>query len=295
MFSVPVRRKVAVRPVLLALTAAVLLLLGGCAPDAAGAHRTGAGTSLSWRGGPSVAPSGDPAPASWHIVALGDSVASGGPCGCTPFPQRYGADLARDRGVATHTLNLGADGQTSGDLLATLEDPGSAASRAVGRADVVLVTIGANDFLDRHDDVTTGQCLGGRDIACVADDLASMVGNVTAVVDRIHRLRGGHPTAVLVTGYWNVFEDGQVARRTFPDIGVRATQRLTRLANAGIRKAADTAGATYVDLYAPFNGPVAGGDTTSLLASDGDHPNAAGQALIARRLVAAGLPGLVKG
>jgi lysophospholipase L1-like esterase len=295
MFSVRVRRTASARPVLLALAAAALLLLGGCAPGAGDAHGAEAGAPLDWRAGPSVAPSGNPAPPSWHIVALGDSVASGGPCGCTPFPQLYGADLARDRGVQTHTVNLGADGQTSGDLLATLRDPGSAASRAVGRADVVLVTIGANDFLDRHDDVTTGKCLGGRDTACVADDLTSMVGNVTAIVGRIHRLREGRPTAVLVTGYWNVFEDGRVARRTFPALGVRATQRLTLLANAGIRKAADTAGGTYVDLFAPFNGPQARGDTTHLLASDGDHPNAAGQALIARRLVAAGLPGLVKG
>jgi lysophospholipase L1-like esterase len=100
---------------------------------------------------------------------------------------------------------------------------------------------------------------------------------------------------VLVTGYWNVFEDGAVARDSFPDVGVRATRRLTRLANAAIQQDARATGATYVDLYAPFNGPVSRGDTTRLLAADGDHPNAAGQALIAQRLVAAGLPGLAEG
>lgn len=270
------------------------LLLGACTPVAGGGHDRAAGR-LPAGSGAATPPATSPAQSPWHIVALGDSVATGGPCGCTPFPQLYGGDLARDRGVRTQTVNLGVNGQTSGDLLATMSDPGSAASRAVRGADVVLVTIGANDFLDQHDKVTTGQCLGGRDTACVADDLGAMVRNVTAIVGRIHQLRGGRPTAVLVTGYWNVFEDGQVARRAFPDLGVRATQRLTRLANAGIRKAADAAGGTYVDLYAPFNGPEARGDTTYLLASDGDHPNAAGQALIARRLVAAGLPGLVQG
>ena len=100
---------------------------------------------------------------------------------------------------------------------------------------------------------------------------------------------------MLVTGYWNVFEDGSVARRSFPRLGVEAAQRLTAVANAAIRSAARRAGTTYVDLYAPFNGPESHGDTTVLLGPDGDHPNAAGQALIARRLLAAGLPGLVDG
>ncbi len=229
------------------------------------------------------------------MVALGDSVTSGGPCGCLPFPQRYGRMLARDRGLVTHTENLGRGGEDTTTLLRLLRDPASAESRAVRGADVVLLTIGANDFADEHESVTGGHCLGGRDIACVEDDLGSMVRNLTAIVREVHRLRGPRPTAVLATGYWNVFEDGTVARRAFPEAGVRATRRLTRLANAGIRSAADTAGATYVDLFAPFEGPATGGDPTALLGPDGDHPNAAGQALIARRLVAAGLPGLVRG
>ncbi|MGN6129965.1 MAG: SGNH/GDSL hydrolase family protein, partial [Nocardioidaceae bacterium] len=243
---------------------------------------------------PSSTPSPSPRP-SWRVVALGDSVTSGGPCGCTPFPELYGNDLAAVRGEHTHTANLGVGGQTSGGVLAALREASSPTARAVAAADIVLVTIGANDFADRHDDVTSGQCLGSPSGSCVADDLHGMERNVEAVVARVHALRVGRATAVLVTGYWNVFEDGAVARRAFPRIGVRATQRLTRLVDVGIRQAAGSAGATYVDLYAPFNGPASRGDTTRLLGPDGDHPNQAGQALIARRLVAAGLPGLVRG
>ena len=58
------------------------------------------------------------------------------------------------------------------------------------------------------------------------------------------------------------------------------------LINARIEAAARSHGAVPVDLYAPFKG--AGDvDPTPLLADDGDHPDAAGHALIARVLLAA--------
>jgi lysophospholipase L1-like esterase len=231
----------------------------------------------------------------WHIAALGDSVTSGGPCGCTPFPQRYGKEIAQVRGVRTSTQNLGVGGLDSQGLLAMLRNNSSPVRRAAGAADIDLVTIGANDFSDQHDNVTSGRCLGGVGTECVSDELASLQRNVAAVVSTIRRLRGHHPTAILVTGYWNVFEDGAVARRSFPRIGVRATKRLTVLANDEIRRAARRSGATYVDLYEPFDGPYTRGDPTRLLGPDGDHPNAAGQELIAKRLLAAGLSGLVTG
>ena len=54
--------------------------------------------------------------------------------------------------------------------------------------------------------------------------------------------------------------------------------------------AAHEAGATYVDLYRPFQDRRGG--PTGLLADDGDHPSARGHALTAEVLMAAGLPGL---
>ena len=227
----------------------------------------------------------------WNVVALGDSVTSGAQCECTPFPQVYAQDVSRARGIPTTAQNFGANGLTSGQLLAQLRDPSSSEARAVPNADIVLVTIGANDFSDHHDQVTAGSCTGD----CLHDELSSMRSNVAAVLQRIHALRHGRPTAVLVTGYWNVFEDGEVARSSFPEPGVMATRELTLRANQEIRGAARACGATYVDLYRPFNGPASQGDITGLLASDGDHPDARGHQLIASALVAAGLPGLLGG
>ncbi len=311
--TVPSRRATVLLPRTLMVVLGLVLLStsctlrprGGAAPPAAHARvpavaPTGPRPSAPSPSVPSpsvlspTVPSPSPVP-TWRIVALGDSVTSGGPCPCTPFPERYGRDLAQVRGVRTTTTNLGQGGQTSGGLLAELRDPRSPQAEAVRRADIDLVTIGANDFAGHHDDVTSGRCLDGAATACIGALLATMQRNVSATIDLIHRMRTGRPTAVLVTGYWNVFEDGAVARRRFPAAGRRATQRLTLLVNQALARASRQTGATYVGLYAPFEGPPTHGDPTPLLGPDGDHPNAAGQALIARRLVAAGLPGLVQG
>jgi lysophospholipase L1-like esterase len=109
------------------------------------------------------------------------------------------------------------------------------------------------------------------------------------VLSQIHQLRGGRPTAVLVTGYWAVFEDGDVAAAGMSGSGRTTADELTRTANAELAVAAHSAGSTYVDLYHPFKGEQAENDPTPLLAGDGDHPNAAGHRLIARTLLAAGL------
>jgi lysophospholipase L1-like esterase len=229
------------------------------------------------------------------VVALGDSVTAGGPCGCTTFPTLYAQKVAYARGIHTHVQNLGVNGEDSAQLLSAVRDSSSTTSAAVRGAAIDLVTIGANDFSDQHDAVTGGRCLADDSTACVDQQLASMESNLEGVLSAIHHLRAGRPTAVLVTGYWNVFEDGAVARKAFSDDGVRATRRLTALVNDGIRRAATRGRATYVDLTVPFIGPRTSYDATSLLGPDGDHPNAAGHQLIATRLLAAGLPGLAPG
>ncbi len=228
-----------------------------------------------------------------HVVALGDSVTSGYACGCIPFPQVYGKDISRVRGWPVVVDNLGEGGLNSTDLLDRLDDPGAHTDRAVARSDIVLVTIGANDFSSDHDAVTQGDCYQDENAECVQEELAQLRKNVSVILTRVRKLRSGLPTAVLVTGYWNVFESGDVASSTYPDAGVLATQRLTREVNDVLRDVTMTSGDTYVDLLGPFTGPASGGNVTSLLARDGDHPNAAGHALIALRLVAAGLAGLV--
>ena len=225
-----------------------------------------------------------------RVVALGDSVTSGAHCDCDAFPVVYGRMLARQTGVPVHVDNLGVGGLGSAGLLKSLDDTTSPEARAVADAHVALVTIGANDFGDHHADITSGQCSGSPGDDCVADEMAAMRSHVRDILERARALRHSQPTTVLVTGYWNVFEDGDVARASFPASGRAATIQLTLRANAAIRSAAQEAGATYVDLYHPFQDRPGG--PTGLLADDGDHASALGHALTAQMLMAAGLPGL---
>ncbi|HZX04618.1 SGNH/GDSL hydrolase family protein [Kribbella sp.] len=214
-----------------------------------------------------------------QVVALGDSVTSGSNCNCSAFPQMYG-DQLQERGTTVGVQNLGVGGLDSSGLLQTLNQPNSPAEVATAAANVVLLTIGANDFGDHHDDVTSGQCSAD----CVSDEFEQLTVNLGKILTRIHALRDNKPTTILMTGYWNVFEDGDVAARQYPTSGRVASDQLTLRTNGAISAAAAADDATYVDIYTPFKDS---SNITSLLASDGDHPNAAGHALIATVLLSA--------
>jgi lysophospholipase L1-like esterase len=219
------------------------------------------------------------------VLAMGDSVPSGAACQCQPFPETYGDLLSKRTGTQVTVDNRAVGGLDTAGLVTQLRQPDM--EDAVRRADVFLLTIGANDFGDHHAEVVHGEC-GTGDVDCVSDELTAMGDRLESVLARIRSLRQGRPTTILVTGYWNVFQDGDVARRDFGERGLQAALHLTERANQVIRSVSDRAGARYVDIFAPFERP--GADVTSLLAPDGNHPDAAGHELIARSLLAAGLP-----
>ncbi|QWZ09959.1 SGNH/GDSL hydrolase family protein [Nocardioides panacis] len=224
-----------------------------------------------------------------HVVlALGDSVPAGTACGCRAFPREYGALLGRHTGASVTVDNAAVSGLGTNGLLAQLRQPRVVA--AARRTDVFLLTIGANDFGAQHDRVVHGACAVNTASDCVRDRLASMRAHLATILAQIRTLRAGHPTTVLVTGYWNVFEDGTVAQHAAGAAGLRASIGLTRRVNRTISSVSRSAGARYVDIFAPFQRH--GVDIDSLLAPDGDHPDAAGHRLIAAELLRAGLPRL---
>jgi lysophospholipase L1-like esterase len=225
-----------------------------------------------------------------RVVALGDSVTAGDACNCSAFPAVYGGLLAQRTGSPVTVDNRGVSGLDSAGLLGQLDQADYAAARAVAGADIVLLTIGANDFGDHHDEVTEANCAPAAGGDCVSQELQQLSGNLHRILTRIRALRGDRATTVLVTGYWNVYEDGEVARQAFPPEGVAATVELTRRVNAVLAADSASHGAAFVDLFGPFE--KRGLDVTRLLADDGDHPNAAGHLLIAQALAQAGLPKL---
>lgn len=283
-----------------ALVAAVLVLvavLAGCrAPARAVAPDPGPSTTTAPAPSPATptptSPTLTPTPTSrpthLEVLGLGDSVTSGAHCDCTPFVEQLGALLAARDHVRADPVNLGTDGATVADLVQQLAEPDT--RRQVAAADVVVVTIGANDLqpaLDRWDSspVSTGAeqtCVGGPDEATL-DQVGADVGTV---LEKVAALRAGRPTRVLVTEYWNVFEDGAVGAADRGTAYLRWSDALTRCLNRHLCTAAHAHQATCVDLYTAFKGD-GRADPTSMLADDGDHPDAAGHALIARTLLAA--------
>lgn len=217
----------------------------------------------------------------WKVTALGDSVTAGTACDCVPFVDVYAKLTERATGTRVTSRNLGVPGQTAPELVASLASDADVAN-AVAKSDIVLVTTGANDLSGDLDKWTAGGC----PISCFQQQMPGIQADVAAIVARIRALRAGRPTEILVTNYWNVFRDGDVAAGLGADYGV-ISHDATRLANAAICGGARSAGASCVDLYAPFKGD---GSTnpTALLADDGDHPDAAGHRVIAKALAAHG-------
>ena len=211
-------------------------------------------------------------------MSLGDSVAAGSQCDCRPFPDLIRDAAMRRTGADTYLLNDADGGVTSTDVLADIRRDASQAVTALRAATVVTVTVGANDF----DEGAADGCDPNLD--CYGDRIATMQNNVASIVTRIGGLSGGK-AKVLVIGYWGVFLDGAAGAARGPQY-VRTARLLTQRVNAALAAAAGSTSATYVDIDAAFTAQV-GADRTSLLANDGDHPNATGHRVIADAVLAA--------
>ena len=246
-------------------------LLCACSPAA---------TSLSGTGGPGATAPGS----ATTVVGLGDSVMASTNCGCDGIVPEYAAALARRDHRSVVPVDLASNGAVTEDVLT--DDLGNVAHRdAVALAGVVLLTLGANDLLPQLEKWRSSSC----DSSCYGPPIRAMGQTLGRVLARIHAVRAGSTGPVLVTDYWNVFTDGEVARRDGGAAQVRWSAAVTAAANAAICSAARANHAVCVDLVAPFKGSTDTNrqqDPTPLLADDGDHPNAAGVKVIVRALMA---------
>jgi len=215
------------------------------------------------------------------VVGIGDSVTSATVCGCTGFVESYAVHLPTAAGGPAHAVNLGTDGLTAAGLRTLMTRPGPTAA-GVAEGDILLVTIGANDLTPLLSRWQTSGCPA----ACYSPAVDAVGSDVEAILSAAKELRGHRPTRVLVTDYWNVFADGDVARASDGTAYLRWSDELTRALNSRICAVAQNTGTTCVDLYAPFKGD-GSLNPTALLAGDGDHPNAAGNQLISSALLAA--------
>ena len=216
-----------------------------------------------------------------RIVVLGDSVASGLHCDCQPFPGQYRTILGQGSGRGAVVANYGVSGFDSGNVLRQIRTD-DAVRVQVAQADIVVVEIGANDFMDKWGPISNGECRLGNN-HCFPETMTQLQNRLTAALTTINELRAGQPTQVLVTGYWNVFADGRVAFREEGAGFVRRSRNLTAQVNVALFSAALATGGRYVDLGTAF---FRGGRArlTRLLTDDGDHPSWSGHRLVAQAL-----------
>ncbi|GAB3698965.1 GDSL-type esterase/lipase family protein [Mariniluteicoccus flavus] len=177
-----------VRRLVATLATVATLAIGGLG----GAHAARGWTEVSTYGSPDDAT---------RIVVAGDSVAAGSNCDCDDYGQVLGDDLAKTRG-GTVVSNIAVGGQTSGELVDQLAEP--EATDTLADADIVVITIGANDVA--VDDPEAGD---------QSEVLRQLAANLDSALSRV---RAAAPAArIVVTGYWNVGIAGEAADEIGPD------------------------------------------------------------------------------
>jgi lysophospholipase L1-like esterase len=206
------------------------------------------------------------------LVALGDSVPRGTNCHCTPYPSLSADGLAKESGRTVTATNDSVAGATTSDVLDQLRSDDSVIEH-VRTADIVEVEIGANDV------GYSASC--GPVVSCYTPKIPTVEKNLAAIVRRIHELAAGHKRLVVLLDYWSVWLGGRYAAAK-GETYVAAAEQMTDDVNAVIGSTAAKSGSAYVDLRAAFKGPDYSYDETHYLASDGDHPNAAGHERIAQ-------------
>jgi lysophospholipase L1-like esterase len=204
-------------------------------------------------------------------VALGDSVPRGTNCDCRPYPPLTADGLTASSGHTVTATNDSVAGYTTSNVLRQLRSDRKVVGH-VRAADVVEIEVGANDV------PYSSAC--GTAVDCYAPRIPGIEKNLAAIVGRVHRLTSGHRVLVVLLDYWSVWLGGKYAAAK-GDAYVAAAAQVTDEVNSVIRSTAADSGSAYVDLRAAFKGPDYAYDETHYLASDGDHPNAAGHRKIA--------------
>jgi lysophospholipase L1-like esterase len=140
---------------------------------------------------------------------------------------------------------------------------------------VVVIMTGANDYTSAFDAVSNGASTSRYN--AVAQQVTA---NVTAAVKRIRYI---NPKAdIVIVDYWAAMEDGKVAQQNYNSATLWAAWKATQSVDGALWAVAQSLNTDWISTYQLFHDAVS--DVTSLLLSDGNHPDAAGTSLIAGAL-----------
>jgi GDSL-like Lipase/Acylhydrolase family len=194
-------------------------------------------------------------------VAMGDSFSAGpfiatmrsDPQGCARSRSNYPAFLADWLDVASYT-DVTCSAATTADLYApmTLFDGGTAPPQLDAlsdRTDLVTLGMGGNDFAIYDGLIRCQQPGSACDVDRLGADAKKVAGRIEQAVRRISK--AAPEAEVLVVGYPDILptEGTCKAVGTSPEVLAPVTQ-VAGLLNASLRRGAEAAGASYVDMEA---------------------------------------------
>lgn len=281
---------------LAAVLGAAALVLAGCSGSEGEDPPGESSPSTSSEGptGSSGSPAGSSEPAV-SLVVIGDSIPynSGDDCAsCTGFVDRYADALAKATGRDVEVSNFSQHtGLTLPDLLyrlASYEDD-------LSSADAIIVGIAHNSFALNSDDpcgttfdeaTSTLKDWSKVTPRCAVSSAAEYKPEFDELYATIASWRDGQPTVLrTINKYndWNGWEDAHLT----PD-QVARTVFMHDAWNTMLCSSAERHGFACADIYHAFNGPGGAKPSGQLLATDYTHPSDAGNARIARVLVAQG-------
>jgi lysophospholipase L1-like esterase len=207
---------------------------------------------------PSVAPVRRVATREIRVVLLGDSLARGmGAENQKGFDPILEEELEKQGIRATEVANFGRDGARTRSLVARLAT--EEVAEAVGDADVIILSIGANDlFVDAH------RTRAGSD-----EIIAQVLGRLDQAIDEIRSING--QGTIFVIGLYNPFFES-----SFRPVAQSVIQRW----NQSVQIRYQTRGVRLIETADLLDKP-------ERLSLDQFHPNGEGYRLIAERIAIA--------
>jgi hypothetical protein len=191
----------------------------------------------------------------WTYVAFGDSWPYGAHCnGCQPFPGLYAMGLKAATGHEIDFINLVENGGTSASLLADFREM-SAYRDAIAKADIIMISTGANDGEPAGAAWKDGTCGGEDGLDCFREIAEGWRLNFDAMLTEIDTLRVGKPTAIrLVTNSNEFLADPGLIEFFGPDFGPNEGATYTAMHHDVLCEVAAAHSAQCVDLRPVLNG-----------------------------------------
>lgn len=247
-----------------------------------------AGCGGSARGGRAAAHTSTPSAHAVHIVALGDSDATGiGDSTGRGWVGRYGDLVKGQLNLPVTVDNLATEGATSDQLRVSVTTD-DALRRLLSSADVILIGVGGADLNAGDDALSAGQCTGRQ---CYAGILRTFAANIEAIATEVRHLA---PSALLRA--MSLPDGFPGAGSAFPPFATADVSRYqVTEERAAVCHAMQSSGGRCIDVVRAFNGAKGTADAYAsglMTKNPCCYPSSDGQQLIARLLLATGLSGL---